>query len=72
MFYELFSFLLAGVVIGLLWDRHKLNRELNRVKTIAAIMFVEKMGLKIGGKNVEVKVIDGDDMDKIINKEKNV
>lgn len=72
MFYELFSFALAGVVIGLLIERRKLMREANQAKTIAAIMFAEKMGLKIGGKDVQVEIVDGDEMDEIIKKEKNV
>ena len=43
-------------MVGLLWDRYKLVRELNHAKTLAALMFAEKMGLKINGKEVKLEI----------------
>lgn len=54
--YALFSFLMCGVVVVLLWERYKLVKELNHAKTIAALMFAEKMGIKVGGKEVKMEI----------------
>lgn len=56
MGYELFALMLSVAVIGLLWERHKLIRELNHAKTLAALMFAEKMGLKVGGKELKIEL----------------
>ena len=56
MGYDVFALLLAVAVVGLLWDRYKLVRELNHAKTLAALMFAEKLGVKIGGKEVKLEI----------------
>ena len=55
MGYELFALMLSVAVIGLLWERHTISKELNRTKAIAALIIAEKMGLKLNGQDVKVE-----------------
>jgi hypothetical protein len=72
MGYEVFSFVLGVAVVGLLWERHKLVKELNHAKTLAAMMFADKLGIKVGGKEVKIEMVSDEEMDEIIKKEREV
>jgi len=65
MGYEVFSFVLGGFVVGLLWDRYKLIKQLERAQAMAALMFAEKMGVKIGGKEVKVEFVSPEELEEL-------
>lgn len=56
MGYEVFALLLGVAVVGLLWERYKLVRELNHAKSVAALLIAEKMGLKLDGEVVKLDI----------------
>lgn len=56
MGYEVFALLLGVAVVGLLWERYKLMKELNHAKAVAALLIAEKMGLKLNGEVVKVEL----------------